>query len=303
MTPTRIEWTDESWNCVAGCTKVSPGCENCYALAMSWRIMNTPKHPARYNDVCGVGPSGIQWTGKVNLDLDALDRPLHWRKPRRVFVCSMSDLFHPNVSNWFILNSLFRMLQSKHHTFQVLTKRSARMQMFFTNYLNLHRRLIGVDWVIDWPFPNVWLGASIENQEWADKRTPDLLRTPAAIRFVSVEPMLEAIDFEKYLMSCEGCGNQGSTAYVRWENELCQRACPKAGEGPSLDWLIIGCESGPGRRPMELEWAIDLVGQCKTAHVPVFVKQIPINGKVSRDPSEWPVQLQVREYPVPHVPT
>ena len=130
----------------------------------------------------------------------------------------------------------------------------------------------------DWGLPNVWIGVSTENQEQADKRIPDLLQTPAVVRFVSVEPMLGRVDAWQYL---GGKRNPIGLAYG----------------SVGVDWLIIGCESGPNRRPMELEWALDLVRQCDAAGVATFVKQLPINGRVSHDPTEWPAELQRREYP------
>jgi protein gp37 len=205
---------------------------------------------------------------RVTLHPDRLDQPLRWRKPRRVFVCSMGDLFHEDVHFRFIEMVWRRMVVTDRHTYQILTKRPRRLFDFYDYWRK------GPDF--DFEQPNLWLGVSAENQATANKRIPILLNTPAAVRFVSVEPMLESVDL---------------TAWMNPDPELYYAT------GPELNWVIIGCESGPGRRPMELEWAVDLVNQCQEAGVPAFVKQLPIDGKVSHDPSEWPKELRVREYP------
>ena len=249
--PTKIEWTDETWNPITGCTKVSDGCKNCYAERMSKRLAGRFGYPAD-DPFC------------VTLHPDRLEQPLRWKKPRRVFVCSMGDLFHPWVTPSFVSQVFDVMQRAPQHTYQVLTKRPENLR----------------EWQ-EWSgfcLPNVHLGVSIATQEDADRYIRELLQTPAAVRFVSVEPMLESLNIWKWL----------DPASATWE------------ETPflyGLDWIIVGCESGPGRRPMELEWAIDLVGQCKAAGVACFVKQVEIDGKVSHDPDEWLKELQVREYP------
>ena len=245
---TKIQWTDETWNPVTGCTKVSAGCANCYAEAMCrrfWRKWDREPPPDHF---------------KVKLHPERLCQPDRWKKPRRVFVCSMSDLFHEDVPDKFIGRVWAHFNFLPQHQFQVLTKRPGRMQKM----------------VNDMPcgqLPNLWLGVTAENQATANERIPILLDTPAAVRFVSVEPML------------------GPVLLRRW--------MPPSANWPDcgLHWVIIGCESGPGRRPMQRDWARDLVRQCKAAGVPVFVKQIQANGKVSHDPAEWPEELRVREYP------
>ena len=286
---TGIEWTHrpgtigESWNMIGGCTKVSDGCINCYALPTSWRIQNNPNRPDRYEGIAGQTECDhpylpekhfLQWTGRVNLDYDALQIPYRWKAPRTVFVCSMADLFHPKAPDQFISRAFQTMFENRRHTFLVLTKRATRMRNLMSAWKTL---------------PNVWLGVSTENQEQADKRIPDLLQTPAAVRFVSVEPMLGPV---RWLTTDNDAARSrviGAGKPHEWR--------PTGAISKGIDWLIIGCESGPNRRPMELEWALDLVRQCDAANVAVFVKQLPINGRVSHDPNEWPAELQRREYP------
>ena len=251
---TGIEWTDATWNPITGCTKISEGCRNCYAERMARRLAGRHGYPE--------APHHFD----VTLHPDKLDQPLRWKKPRKVFVCSMGDLFHRDLDDWDDIFPILSMCkEARQHTFLILSKRAERM-----------KKIVDVWYVFNheyMPWPNIWLGTSTENQEQADKRIPDLLLTPAAARFVSVEPMLGAVDMRWYL----GTGELLSQHY--------------------LDWVIIGCESGPNRRPMELEWALDLVRQCDAAQVPVFVKQLSIDGRVSHDPTEWPAELQRREYP------
>jgi len=180
--PSMIEWTDESWNPVVGCTKVSAGCVNCYAERMARRLRSIGHK--QYYDVVDLDG----WTGKVNLVESALDKPLRWRKPRTVFVCSMSDLFHDAVPDEFIWRVIEVAWKAKRHTFQILTKRPARMLDTLTR---------SAWWNNDTP-PNIWLGVSVENQATADDRIPLLLGTPAAVRFVSYEPALGPIEIGEH---------------------------------------------------------------------------------------------------------
>ena len=252
---TKISWTDETWNPIVGCSKVSAGCANCYAETMARRLkgMGLPQ----YQDA--VDEHG--WTGIIGIaPREVWEKPLKWRKPRRVFVGSMTDLFHENMPDWFIERVFTEMAVAGRHTFQVLTKRAERMRR---NRLGLFARTL----------PNVWLGVTAENQQTADERIPYLLRTPAAaVRFVSVEPMLGPLKIHRYAL-----GGLITT--------------------DPLSQVIIGCESGPKRRPCNIEWVRGLVQQCQSTGVPVFVKQLDIDGRVSHDPTEWPADLRVREYP------
>ena len=263
---TKIEWTDETWNPVTGCTKISPGCANCYAERMAKRLAEnrTVFASFKYADF------------QVATWEDRLSQPLRWTKPRRVFVCSMGDLFHDNVPEEFIEKVWWTMARAQRHTFQVLTKRAERMQ----NHLSRQWEDAAY---------NVWLGVTAEDQKRANERIPLLLQTPAAVRFVSVEPMLGPVNLNEHLGFCLDCD-----AYItehRRHGDLYHDDVSR------LDWVIIGCESGPNRRPMKLEWAVDLVRQCKNAGVAVFVKQLDIGGKVSKNPDEWPAELRAREYP------
>jgi len=234
---TKIEWTDETWNPVVGCTKVSPGCKNCYAERMAKRLkgMGLPQ----YQDV--VDKDG--WTGKIILAESQLEKPLHWREPRMVFVCSMGDLFHEDAPEEYIKQVFDVMGKSAPHTFQILTRRPARMLNILTK---------SAWWNNDTP-RNIWLGVSVENQEAADERIPILLQIPAAVRFVSAEPMLGQMNLRQYLAD--------QPPYSIFEGL------------PALDWVIAGGESGPGARPMNPEWVIDIRNQCLDADVPFFFKQ------------------------------
>lgn len=260
---TGIEWTDETWNPVSGCTKVSPGCDHCYAE----RITNRFGGPGAFDTVI--------------LHPDRLDKPFHWRKPRRVFVNSMSDLFHDDVPDEFIARVFAVMALTPQHTFQVLTKRHGRMRALlnregFDAFRDEVARCAGgMGYVFDargsdranyglvpgiasadlskrrfwpgWPLPNVWLGVSVENQQWADIRIPALLQTPAAVRFVSCEPLLGPIKLD-------------------WRN-------PDSLHDGGLDWAIAGGESGPNARPVHPAWARWLRDQCQAAGVAFFWKQ------------------------------
>jgi len=257
---TGIEWTDSTWNPVTGCTEVSPGCDHCYAKTLAERFRGTPGH--YFED-------GFD----VVLRPERLDQVLRWTRPRRIFVNSMSDLFHDQVPDWFIAQVFARMALAPRHAFQLLTKRHGRMRALLNS--PAFRGLVGEmttiaanDHRLDcrgvtatWPLANVWGGVSVENQQWAHIRIAALRDTPAAIRFLSCEPLLGPI-----------------SADLR-----------------GIDWVIVGGESGHGARPMRAEWARSLQGQCQAAGVPFFMKQagavlarewgIPGKGD---DPSLWP---------------
>ena len=241
MAQTKIEWAERTWNPVTGCTKVSPACDNCYAERMAKRLAGRFGYPK-------------DKPFKVTLHPDRLDEPLKWRKPSRVFVVSMGDLFHPKVPEYFIVDIWKIILAKPQHTFMILTKRPERAL-----------KLIGKS------TDNIWLGVTAENQEQYDKRVPILLQIPAALHFISIEPMLEPID-------------------------LCLDIYTK--DGPYPEWVILGAESGPKRRKIASHYIQDVVYQCKSAGVPVFVKQIhDVNGEVSKDILKWPPDLRIRQYP------
>ena len=344
---TKIEWTERTWNPIVGCSIVSPGCTNCYAMRMAARLENmSVANEARtggdlgplyyYRGLTQESRAGWVWTGKVKLaPEDVLLKPLRRRKPTMWFVNSMSDLFHEDVPDEWIDRVFAVMALTPQHTYQVLTKRAKRMREYLTSAVGKHyaetfekyadqrsphwvTEKDGERWLKpaafpDWPLSNVWLGISCERQQKADERIPDLLATPAALRFVSAEPLLGPIDFtalqsnrqpEEY----EAEVTNALTGELFWEIDgTVSRAMRRTGK---LDWIIVGGESGPGARPMVLVWAKDIVRQCKTAGVPVFVKQLgaePTNREGERCPhikqkkgadvSEWPAELRVREWP------
>lgn len=268
---TRIEWTDAVWNPVTGCTKVSTGCRNCYAERIAGRMW-------------GKQYGGRKFT-EVRCHEDRLDIPLRWRKPRRVFVNSMSDLFHESVPAHFIGRVFGIMAAAHHHTFQVLTKRPERMRQL------LHAEVIGPlkgeavqtawefsgrttpakAWRMHWPWPNVWLGVSCEDQKAADERVPLLLQTPAAVRFLSCEPLLGPISLRH--IDADAAGHQDICQVDALTGRHTDMGRPCA-DVARIDWVIAGGESGPGHRPMDIEWARSLREQCRGAGVPFFFKQV-----------------------------
>ncbi|HSZ58475.1 MAG TPA: phage Gp37/Gp68 family protein [Tepidisphaeraceae bacterium] len=330
-TNSSIEWTrgDDgtpgcTWNPVAGCTLKSPGCKNCYAMRMAARLeaMGQEKYAGLTKKVNG----RYVWTGKIHLDEESLSAPLGWKKPRRVFVNSMSDLFHPDVSFEFIDKVFAVMALCPQHAFQVLTKRPERMAQYLSNdnvgaardgatrrriVLEMHRYnappapqewrecSARVHYGHGWPLPNIWLGCSTEDQTRADERIPHLLKCPAAVRFLSCEPLLGTIDLSRWFFTSKPAPPREAIYDDRqtWDES-------------GIHWVIVGGESGPNARPMVLGWAKDIVRQCQSAGVPVFVKQLgahPVNREGQRcpkikdrkgaDPAEWPAELRVREFP------
>ncbi len=257
----KIEWTDKTWNPVVGCTKVSPGCEHCYAERMAYRLACMDKKLYTTGVVRGID-GRAEWTGQIGIAPEKIwTQPLHWRKPRRIFVCSMGDLFHENVPQEAIFRVFATAWENPRHTFQILTKRPKRMRVM-VSLMAATRSYPG-----QWPIPNVWLGVTAENQEAADKRIPLLLNTPAAVRFVSCEPLLGPIDLNgtpagQALGPCDECGHTD-------ENPSCE-SCDGT---PSLDWIIAGGETGPGARPMHPDWIRSIRDQCKDARVPFLFKQ------------------------------
>jgi len=248
---TKISWTDETWNPIVGCCKVSSGCENCYAEKLAARIaagMGSASMRLTYQKVSKDG----RWTGVVAFERDRLHQPQRWKKPRRIFVSSMGDLFHERVPFRWVDDVYNVARECPQHTFQWLTKRPSRM----VDYANEKGR---GTWL-----PNIWVGVTAENQKCADERIPKLLEIPAAVRFVSVEPMLDWVPITKYL---------------------------KTG---GISWVILGAESGPKRRPIPKDAVYNLVCNCKAYDVCVFVKQLHYKGKVIKpgDPNwpDWAVQ-------------
>ena len=225
---TAIEWTDATWNPTTGCDRVSPGCDHCYALTLARRLRaaGNPRYQVDGNPRTSGPGFGL------TLHWDKLEDPLRWRRSRRVFVNSMSDLFHAEVPEAFTVAAFDAMRRAPQHRFQILTKRPGRMA-------SILRRLQSD------PLPNVWVGTSVEDQRWADIRLPKLLETPAAVRFLSCEPLLGPVDLSRWL-----------------------RAAPHG-----IDWVIVGGESGLKARPMHPDWTRTLRDQCVAAGVPFFFKQ------------------------------
>ena len=263
---TAIEWTDVTWNPTTGCDRVSPGCDNCYALALAARLraMGTAKYQ-RDGDPRTSGPGF-----GVTVHPDVVNLPLRWRKPRRVFVNSMGDIFHDQVPTPWLAEVFAVMAATPRHTFQVLTKRHARMWSVLNSpeFADAVRdRAVGKGaeaW--SWPLPNVWLGVSTENQHWADIRVPALLQTPAAVRFISAEPLLGPVNLTRAVWTMGYQRGHGLTASYVHTGPCCQRF-------HGIDWVIAGGESGPGARPMHPDWIRALRDQCQSAGVPFFFKQ------------------------------
>jgi len=273
---TGIEWTDATLNLVSGCSKISEACERCYAERDSLRYGYT-KYP---------------WTeanaGKnVVLHPERLNIPLKWKKSRRVFVCSMGDLFHPLVPFKFICDAFAMMTFAKQHTFQVLTKRPERALEFFNTWESKN-----------WPLPNVQMIVTAENQKRADERIPLLLQIPAAVHGVSIEPMLSEMDLTEYL-SCERRTTlDGIPCEPYFKKTFGTRLL-------TLDWVIVGGESGPGARMTNPSWIRSILDQCKAAGVPFFMKQAGevlarawgCKDRKGGNPDEWPEEFRVREFP------
>lgn len=309
MADTAIDWTDKVWNPVRGCAIVSAGCKNCYAMRQAHRFS---RPGAAYEGLTQLTKRGPVWTGAARFVPDKLPEPLTWSTPARVFVNSMSDLFHGDVTDEEIAAVFGVMAGCPQHTFQILTKRPARMLEWFrwvaadvdappvqVCEVEAANRIDCDQLAPPWPLPNVWLGVSVEDQPTADARIPLLLQTPAAVRFVSAEPLLGPIDLDYYM-----------------EAGRCE-AAPDA----RLHWVIAGGESGPGARPCCVSWLRNIVHDCEHAGVPVFVKQMgarpyeaadsaplddgawPVGNwlhfddRKGGDPAEWTEYLRVRQFP------
>lgn len=271
-----IEWTDATWQPITGCSIVSPGCTNCYAMKLAGtRLQHHPSRAGLTNE----SKAGPVWNGHVRFNEQWLTQPLQWKKPRRIFVCAHGDLFHENVPDEWIDKVFAVMALAPQHTFQVLTKRSARMRDYFrqiafdsstaTEFAPRRFDQIACDLTnspcasgymedVAWPLPNVWLGVSTERQEEADARIPDLLATPAAVRFISAEPLLGPIDLIATL--------------ARWQDHR-PLVCAVPLGAQLLNWVIVGGESGRSARPMHPDWARALRDQCAAAGIAFFFKQ------------------------------
>jgi protein gp37 len=284
---TGIAWTDSTWNPTRGCRRTSPGCENCYAERQAARFSG-PGAP--FEGLVRIGKSGPRWTGEGRLAESMLDQPIRWRRSRRIFVDSMSDLFFNAFSDEDIAAVFGVMALACHHTFQVLTKRHVRARDLLSKLTLDDITIAALDRGVGvsksqtrairdalpkgspfahdseapiWPLPNVWIGVSVEDQARADERLPVLAQIPAAVRFVSAEPLLEVVDLSKHLTV----------------------------NGP--DWVIVGGESGPGARTFAIQWARNIITQCRAARVACFVKQM--GARCSRFPDAWPEKIVARD--------
>ena len=329
----KIEWTGDTHQFVSGCGDASPGCANCYAKRQAYRMASNPnaKVQQRYRGLTVLRGNGPQWTGEVRPLPDQLAVPLRWKKPRTIFINSLSDTFHADIPDEYIAAMFGVMAATPQHTYQVLTKRAERMRRWFEWLADLAAKVEGGDGAVRyclgqfdrhtdytregyveypaWPLPNVHLGVSVENRKHGVPRIEHLRNTPAAVRFLSVEPLLEDLG----------------------ELDL-----------TGIHWVIVGGESGPRARPCRVAWIRRVVDQCRAQGVPVFVKQLgayvvdrndagflggpddawdvdpeavehdldgtrdgyqgaPVRvhlaSKKGGDPSEWPADLRVREMP------
>lgn len=301
-----IEWTDATWNPTRGCTKIAQGCKNCYAERFAERFRGVPGHAYE----AGFDPRTAP---------DQLTIPLRWTKPRRIFVDSMSDLFHESFSFEYIDLVFAVMAIAKHHTYQILTKRPDRAAEYFRSFnlgvSSIQRGAACAEALLslfgthnEWfaacetvsasrfwrGLPHVWIGTSIAEQKDADANIPHLLQIPAAVRFLSVEPLIGPVNVQRWLTA--------------------------------LQWVIVGGESGPGARPCHVDWITSIVEQCREAPLPVFVKQVQLyrcghcgncwpeppqwpaeecgedcvaaaRRVLSKSPDEWPEYLRIREFP------
>ncbi|MDP9850312.1 phage Gp37/Gp68 family protein [Streptosporangium lutulentum] len=259
MNTTTIEWTDASWNPVRGCTKVSKGCDHCYAEAIS-----------------------THWNGSGSFDTvrlmpDVLDAPRRWRTPRRVFVNSMGDVLHEDIPDAYIARVLAVIAATPQHSYQLLTKRHGRLRTLFNSQGAL-RLIDAADaagdaataqalYAASWPLPNLWLGVSVEDQHWANLRIPALLAADATVRFLSVEPLLGPVDLARWL------GLEWMESFEGWGAELFTSLAGRVGIDGGLHWVIAGGESGPRARTPHPDWFRTLRDQCDAAKVPFFFKQ------------------------------
>jgi protein gp37 len=335
---TGIQWTDETWNPVVGCTKVSQGCKNCYA-----KTLHDQRHKA-YLAGKKVAPQYAMPFEEVQLKPERLLDPIAWREPRRVFVNSVSDLFHEDIPDSYIDKVFAVMALAPAHTFQILTKRPERMRDYMLErWQPAIGQTVGDDrrsrvmaeveaFVFEppqrpfgakrfwnaagqlvarhqpWPLPNVWLGVSVENQKAADERIPLLLQTPAAIRFLSCEPLLGPVNILES---------------IRVLHRQVGDFDPVFANPGGVDWVIVGGESGAKARSCDIGWIREIITQCREARVACFVKQVGLSVVVPMpgqsyydgenfvddhalwlphdshggDPEEWPADLRIREFP------
>lgn len=277
MSATAIEWTQSTWNPVTGCDRVSPGCAMCYALELAPRLraMGVAKYQRARDGGRASGPAF-----GVTLHPDTLDQPLRWRRPRLIFVNSMSDLFHDEIPDEYIARVFAVMAAAPQHTFQVLTKRPERMRDFIGGGIfplllddaleDLGRRSYLASNDEAPALPNVWLGVSIENRRFVGRA--DILRqVPAAVRFISAEPLLGPLIYDRYTYTdTRGTVRCWSDTHL---DEATTGKVPPELDLTGIDWLIAGGESGPRHRPIQPEWVRDLRDAAASAGTAFFLKQ------------------------------
>lgn len=299
-----IEWTGQSWNPIVGCSIKSTGCKVCYAMPMAARL--AAMGIEQYKGLTEKTKTGAVWTGKIAFAKSVFEAPLKRKKPETYFVNSMGDLFHEDVPFAWVDKVFAVIALCPHHIFQILTKRSDRMLEYMRqercDEINSHAGEL-MDWQempeVSWPPANAWMGVSAENQDRWDERVPDLLKTPAAIRWVSVEPMLEHINAQQIFLKDEERIVEPLTG--DWQDGVVDAGDrlvgvdSKYGSGPKVDWLVCGGESGHRARPFKTEWMQSLLEQAKASGTAFFAKQT--GGASKSKLPEIPADLLIREFP------
>ena len=339
----KIEWTEATWNCLYGCSRVSPGCENCYAERHCHRFSGPSQ---RHEGLTVLRKHGPVWTGKIDLAYHRLFEPMKWTRGRRIFVNSLSDVFHADVPFTYVMAMYGVMAACPHHTFQLLTKRHWRMADFYALTRAMDRPMkacvdeaklmldkvfaenrisvglytryrVRLDIASDapWPPPNIWLGVSAEDQQRADERLDALFKCEAAVRWASVEPLLGPVDLDR-----KGRLSGAYESAVPPDLRSCRLGSVERVQVQVLDWVVVGGESGPGARSMDVRWAMDVIDQCEAHGVPLLMKQLgseptqpdpayegpvadaprvklPLSHDKGGDWDEWDPRLRVRKYP------
>lgn len=321
---TRIEWADATLNYINGCSVLSPGCTNCYAMRLAGGRLQ--HHPSRAG-LTAPSKAGPVWTGEVRAHEPALLQALRWKAPRRIFWNAHGDTFHDKVPDAWI-DKLFAVCAlTPQHTHMILTKRPARMREYFTHdggfgrwgHIEQHARRMAkvppgrtLAHFGESNLPNVWLGTSVEDQTRADERVPDLLATPAAVRWISAEPLLGPVDLrwiaepddekDGVIDALLGCnwierenGEEFRPARPGHQDRIMHRwVCSSEADilaNRKLDWVVVGGESGPGARPMHPDWVRSLRDQCLAAGVPFFFKQWGEWCPKGQEPADTPVDV------------
>jgi protein gp37 len=300
MSKTKIEWTEQTINPTMGCSIVSDECENCYAMKMAARLEAMGQKD--YQGTTRKLSSGrIVWTGKINFNIKKLEEAVKTKKPTVFFIDSMSDLFHPDIPFQFIWKCYVLMSEHPRHTFQVLTKRPERRLEFYKWMAEEMKDFGGLQ-----VQKHIWEGTSAGTQKALDERAPYIMELktmfPELVVWLSMEPLLESINLEKLLIPCSYYCDHDEEGFANWMEEH-----PDANgedyyfsnhhpDKPKLDWVVVGAESGPKARPMQIDWAKKIKDDCKQANVAFYMKQICIKGKKIKY-EDFPEDLKIREYP------